>query len=591
MPSSPRRSSSPTGALLLAAAFALAGCGGGASDASGPPGEPTGAPAPPPSAAAPAPQAGGTQAGGTQAGGTQNGTPGPIDAAPAQSAPLPAPPGDSAFGAGAGCALAYSLTGSPALAGADPLFVQQWHLRNTGQAGGGSGEDLRVLDAWSSVRGAGVRVAVIDDAVEVLHPDLRPNLVDGASRSYRPGNPYPGWPLPCTESEDHGTAVAGLVLARDDNAIGGAGVAPRASLVAFDALSSGLDVDVADALGRDADRNAVYQNSWGSPDDGALHPAEPVFVQAIERGLAAGRGGLGSVFVFAGGNGGCYASKGPFACHRDDSNYDGYVNHLGVIAVCAVDGRGLSPSYAEPGANLTVCAPSSGSGVGVTTTALGGGYRRDFTGTSASTPMVSGVAALMLAANPALTWRDVRLILATSARRNDPGDADWIAAPGAPAFNHKYGFGVADAGAAVAMARTWTSVGGSDSLIRCGPLTASPNAPLPDRSGAGATPVTSTIAVAGCGIRRIEFVEVRLTAPHDYAGDLRVRLTSPSGATSRLAEARACAGGCGTYADWRFGSMRHLDEPADGPWTLQVTDDASGDIGAFQRWTLVLHGR
>lgn len=580
MPIRLRRSPAPSGALLLVAVLALSACGGGSSSpaASGPAPASGTSPAP---AAAPAPS--------SQTSATPTGDARPTGASPS-AGPAGPPPG-TPFRAGAGCTLSYVLTNSPLFAGLDPLLSQQWHLRNTGQTGGATGEDLRVFDAWATVKGAGVRVAVVDDAVEVVHPDLVPNLVDGASRSYRPGNPYPGWPVPCTDIDEHGTAVAGLVLARDGNAVGGSGVAPRASLVAFDALASGLDVDVADALGRDADRNAVYQNSWGSPDNGALHPAEALFEQTIERGLESGRGGLGSVFVFAGGNGGCYALSGPATCQVDDSNYDGYVNHRGVITVCAVDSRGLRPGYGEPGANLTVCAPSSGSGTGITTTALQGGYRSDFSGTSAATPMVSGVAALMLAANPALTWRDVRLILARSARRNDPTDTDWIAAPGAPAFNHKYGFGVADATAAVAMARTWTSVGGSSSLIRCGPLTVSPNAPLPDRSGASPTPVTSTIAVSGCGIQRIEFVEVRLTAPHAYPGDLRVRLTSPSGTTSRLAEARVCDGGCGVYADWRFGSMRHLDEPAVGNWSLQVADNAPVHTGSFQSWTLVIHGR
>jgi proprotein convertase subtilisin/kexin type 2 len=562
---------------MLAAALALAGCGGGS-------GSPVQSSSPSQEAGAGARPSGAV---GTPAGAGSSGAPSTGQAS-AGIAPVSPQAGGAAFGAGAGCTLSYTLTGAAELSGADPLLSQQWHLRNTGQAGGSAGEDLRALDAWSSVRGAGVRVAVIDDAIEVVHPDLLPNLVDGASRSYRAGNPHPGWPVPCTERDEHGTAVAGLVLARDGNAIGGAGVAPRASLVALDALSSGLDVDVADALGRDADRNAVYQNSWGSPDDGALHPAEAVFVQAIERGLEAGRGGLGSVFVFAGGNGGCYARSGPASCHADDSNYDGYVNHRGVITVCAVDVQGRRPPYGETGANLTVCAPSSGGGAAITTTALRGGHRADFSGTSASTPMVSGVAALVLAANPALTWRDVRLILAKSARRNDPGDPDWIAAPGAPPFNHQYGFGVADAAAAVAMARTWTSVGGSGSLIRCAPPAATPEAQVGAPYPAMAI---SMIQVAGCGIRHIEFVEVRLTAPHQYAGDLRVRLTSPSGAVSRLAEPRACTGGCGSYADWRFGSMRHLDEPAEGPWTLEVADDVPGDTGTFRRWSLVIHGR
>ncbi len=563
----------PSSAVLLAAtAIVLAGCGGGGGGGDGASPVATAAAPAPASAAAPAAPGAPTGAGIAATGG----------AIPAVG---------TSFTAGSGCTQSYTLTDAPALSGADPLLAQQWHLRNTGQSGGIAGEDLRALDAWAGGQGAGVRVAVVDDAIEVVHPDLFPNLVAGASFSYRVGNPYPGMPVPCRSADSHGTAVAGLVLAREGNAIGGAGVAPRAGLVAFDALASSTDVDVSDALNRDAQLNAIYQNSWGSPDDGALHASDALFEQALARGLETGRGGLGSLFVFAGGNGGCFARSGPTTCLSDDSNYDGYVNHPGVIAVCAVDDRGRKPSYGEPGANLTVCAPSSGSSSGITTTTIRSAYRNDFSGTSASTPMVSGAVALMLAANPALTWRDVRLVLAKTARRNDAGDADWVAGPGLQPFNHKYGFGVVDAAAAVATARTWTSVGGASSLIRCTPAAATPNAALPDRSGATVTPVDSAIVVAGCGITRLEYVEVRLDAPHPYAGDLRIRLTSPTGTTSRLAEARPCLGGCGSYANWRFGSMRHLDEGSNGTWTLEIADDAALDVGTFQRWSLVLYGR
>lgn len=551
------KSRRPFPALAVAlAAIALAGCGGGG------------------------------DSNGSASGPVLPSTPGASVQVPAG---VPAPAGS--IKVGGSCTLAYSLTASPVLTGADPLLAQQWHLRNTGQRGGTAGEDLRALDAWATTRGAGVRVAVIDDAVEVTHPDLRPNLVDGASRSYRAGNANTTWPLPCGTDDEHGTAVAGLVLARDDNGSGTAGVAPRASLVAFDALSSGLDADVADALTRDGTANWIYQNSWGSPDNGALSPADAPFVAALEQGVASGRGGLGSVYVFAGGNGGCYArasAAGP--CLSDDSNYDGYVNQRAVITVCAVDDAGRRPSYGEPGANLTVCAPSSGVRQGITTTALQAQTRDDFSGTSASTPMVSGVAALMLAANPQLTWRDVRLILAKSARKNDPSDPDWLGPTGGMTFNHKYGFGVADAQAAVAMARTWTSVGGSSTLRRCGPYAGTPNVALPDRVGTTVAERSDAVAVAGCAITRIEFVEVRLTAQHQYAGDLRVRLASPAGTTSRLADARACAGGCGSYANWLFGSMRHLDEAPNGTWTLRVADDAAQDTGTFQSWSLVIHG-
>jgi subtilisin family serine protease len=501
--------------------------------------------------------------------------------------------------AGAGCDVTYTLTDSPLLTGTDPLLERQWHLRNTGQGGGTAGEDLRAIDAWATTRGAGVRVAVIDDAIEILHVDLKPNVVDRASRSYRPGNRGSQYPVPCVARvDDHGTAVAGLVLARDDNGVGVAGVAPRASLVAYDALSSGTDADIADALTRESGLNQIYQNSWGSPDDGRLHPAENSFVAAIRNGIETGRDGKGSVFVFPGGNGGCYArDSGSGACQVDNANFDGYVNRLGVIAACAVDRSGRKPWYAEPGANLLVCGPSSGDAPDVTTTGLKGTYRDDFSGTSASTPMVTGVVALMLAANPALTWRDVRLILAESARRNDPTDAGWTSGPGGLPFNHKYGFGVADAQAAVARARNWTSVGGYAAMRTCVIAERAPGAALPDPAADGTpVPVADSVVVSGCAITAIEFVELRLTASHPYSGDLRVRLTGPAGTTSELADARTCLVGsqpsvCGDYTNWSFGSVRHLGEAANGTWTLQVTDMVPIDTGRLDRWSIVIHGR
>ena len=505
--------------------------------------------------------------------------------------PPPAPP----ISAGPNCPLQYTLTDSPLLTGADPLLANQWHLQNTGQNGGTSGEDTRARLAWATTKGAGIRVAVVDDGVEIVHPDLAPNVVAGASFSYRSGNRGSVYPVPCTADDDHGTSVAGIVLARDDNALGGAGVAPRAWLVAYDALASSLDADVADALGRASDQNAIYQNSWGSPDDGAVHRAEASFVSAIEAGIATGRGGRGSIYVFPAGNGGCYArDRATGLCQVDNSNLDGYVNQRGVITVCAVDDAGRQAWYGEPGANVLVCAPSSGDkAVGITTTTIQSEYRDNFSGTSASTPMVSGVAALMLSTNPQLTWRDVRLILAATARQNDPGNADWTSHYGYR-FNHRYGFGVVDAQAAVAAAQTWTSVGGSAQQKVCGPYVRTPALPLRDPAAGGAlTPVTDSVTVTGCDISQIEFVEIRLTTTHPYIGDLRLRLTSPNGLVSQLADQRLCAasGGCGNYADWPFGSVRHLGEPANGVWAFEATDMAVADEGSFDRWSVRFYGR
>jgi proprotein convertase subtilisin/kexin type 2 len=478
------------------------------------------------------------------------------------------------------------LTASPQLSGPDPLLPAQWHLPL-----------VRAQEAWqaSPARGAGVRVAVVDDAVELVHDDLRPNVVEGASHSYRQGNRGSPWPLPCQTDDDHGTAVAGLVLARDGNAIGGAGVAPRASLVAFDALSTSFESDIADALRRGSDLNAIYQNSWGAPDTGALNSSGRVFEAAIAGGIASGRGGLGSIYVFPAGNGG----------EGDNANYDGYVNKLGVITVCAIDQNRRAPFYAEPGANIMVCAPGSrsfsrpGDDIQVTTTAVENGYRSDFAGTSASTPIVSGVVALMLADNPALSWRDVRLILASTAVPNDLTDRGWEPALGrAQGFNHKYGFGIVDAKAAVDAARNWSSVGGSAAMRTCGPYTRAPARPLPDPlPGTNALqPQSDSVGVtaADCAITQVEFVELAFSATHPDSGDLRIRLRSPAETTSQLADARTCANGpasCGDYAGWVFGSNRHMGEPAVGTWTLTVTDMTRGNTGTLDSWSLRIHGR
>ncbi len=498
----------------------------------------------------------------------------------------------------------YTLTDTPLLSGLDPLFPNQWHLLNTGQSGGLAGEDIRVTAAWPLSKGAGIRVAVIDDSVELTHPDLQPNVVSGASHSYRPGNPYPEWPMPCKALfDDHGTSVAGLVAARDGNARFGSGVAPRASLVAFDALSTSYDSDIADALTRELSANAIYSNSWGSPDTGGTHSPPASFVNAIDVGLRTGRSGLGAVYVFPGGNGGCFRESNTGQCQMDNANLDGFTNQRGIVTVCAVNDYGRSPWYGEPGANLLVCAPSSDERpdfVGITTTAIQASARNDFSGTSASVPMVSGVVALMLSRNPALSWRDVRIILADTARRNDVNSAGWLAASLGPGFHHKYGYGVVDAGSAVSKAATWSSVGGSDRLITCDWLNGSTNLTIPDASPAGsglALDDTLTVTSRACPVTQIEFVEVRLTTRHAYTGDLNVTLSSPLNRTSVLAEQRLCnddlrtQDDCGAYSNWTFGSARHMNEPATGPWTLSIRDALAGRSGQLVSWSLRIHGR
>lgn len=508
-------------------------------------------------------------------------------------------------GDGDGGATAVCTPSTPGVAPAvnDPLFGDQWHLRNTGQAGGCSGQDVNISPVWNAgTKGAGVRIAVVDDGLEIAHEDLAPNVVAGESWD------YVGMDTDPTGGE-HGTSVGGVAAARDSNGLGGAGAAPRAGLVGYNLLQLLTSGNEADAMTRNAAAVFVSNNSWGAPDDGNWAPSASTWRSAIDTGLATGRNGLGTIYTWAAGNGG--TALGANNAGVDNSNYDGQANYRGVLAICAVGDDGVKASYSERGANLWVCTPSEGrGGHAISTTDRSGAagynagaapdysnpnYTNSFNGTSSAAPLAAGVIALILEAKPTLTWRDLRLILAQTARKNHPSDSDWTVNGAGFNVNHNYGFGVADAGAAITLASTWTNVG--PQLTFTAPaMPQTVNATIPD---ANATGVSSMINVTGSGIGKIEYVAITFNATHGYVGDLEITLTAPSGTISRLSEQHIfCKGGGGlalcsgiSGSTWRFGSARHLGEQADGNWTLNVRDRFSPDIGIFNSWQLTFYGR
>ncbi len=492
------------------------------------------------------------------------------------------------------CPIRYDANLTLEQTGPDPLLNKQWHLKNTGQSQGKVGEDLNVEGAWTFSQGEGVRIALVDDALEVVHSDLKANVSPGQSFNYRPAVRGSSFPLPCNYDDSHGTSVAGIIASRGSNAIGTVGIAPKAQLVGYNALALDLTADIADALNRDMATNAIYNNSWGSPDNGVLNAAEVEFDAAIQNGLRLGRQGKGSIFVFPAGNGGCYQVSGSATCQKDNANLDGYVNQLGIVTVGAVDQFGRMPWYGERGSNILVSAPAGDGSAGITTTAISNAYRSDFAGTSASAPMASGVIALMLSVNPKLTWRDVPIILARSARKNDSTDPEW-----AGRFNHKYGFGVIDASAAVRMARSWASVGDTQNLKRCD-TSSQEVATISDGGGGGGgggVALNSILKLSDCAISAIEYVKVTVQIEHEYSGDLQIDLMAPSGSSSNLATPRLCGSSersnnqCGSFASWSFGSVRHLDERAPGDWRLSIQDRVTGKSGRLQGWNLTVYGR
>jgi proprotein convertase subtilisin/kexin type 2 len=483
----------------------------------------------------------------------------------------------------------------------DPLYSDQWHLKNTGSPTGTAGEDTNVESVWNNgICGIGITIAVVDDGLEIGHEDLAANVVAGGSHNYVDETNDPTPPAGSTDAA-HGTSVAGVAAAVGFNNIGVRGVAHGAELVGYNLTEALNSINEADAAVRGKATVDISNNSWShQEDDGALVATTATWSAAIDDGITNGRGGKGINYFWAGGNG---------KLDSDNSNYDGMANYQGVNAVGALDDTGKSTSYSEEGANilisahagefcdtnttttvdLTGAAGANNAGIfdGLPDDYANDNYTQCFNGTSSATPLVAGVAALVLQANPNLTRRDLRLLLAKTARKNDGTDSDWKINGAGLNINHKYGYGAVDATAAVTAAPGWTLLAAEKTPESYpGVIT---TAAIPDNGPA----VTNTLKVVSSGITQLEFVDITFASDHTYWGDLILELTSPSGTKSILTNynGKATGNGAAFTAGFRFGSVRHFDETPVGNWVLSVRDDANIDTGNITSWSIKLYGR
>ncbi|MEZ6122842.1 MAG: S8 family serine peptidase [Planctomycetaceae bacterium] len=460
----------------------------------------------------------------------------------------------------------------------DPLFGDQWHLLNSGQGGGRVGADANIQTVWDNYTGQGVTIGIIDDGLQLDHPDLVANINTQIDYDWNGGDTDPS---PLLLADFHGTAVAGVAAGKGDNGIGVSGAAPDAELVGLRLISGPItDQDEAEALTFRDDVIDVYNNSWGPVDDGTISRIGPQALAALQQAATTGRGGLGSIHTWAAGNGGD-------ATH-DNVNYDPYANSRFTIAVGALTNSGVRSSYSDVGASLITTAYSNGGTLGITTTDLSGpfgydatDYTNTFGGTSSATPLVAGVIALMLEANPNLTYRDVTDILVHTGERVDAQNSDWIQNGAGLWVNHEYGFGGIDAAAAVAAAETHRRLGPEESWTS-GVMSVAQ--PINDNAA-----VTNTITVPSGNPISMEYVELVFNATHSYIGDLEIVLTSPSGTRSVLAETRV-EDNAGSYPNWVFTTARNWDESSVGDWTLTVTDQKTGDTGTLNSFELRIYG-
>ena len=518
----------------------------------------------------------------------------------------------------------------------DPLYPYQWHLKNTGQRVFADtlptpGVDLNIGTLHQQgITGKGVVVAIHEPGrIDPDHEDLIANLLSRAPLRD-----------PATSRDQdiaHATAIAGIIGAVEGNGKGGGSIAPDAKLLDMKApgagdmplprlhnmsggnspvmftpysasefpdadlngrngelfiKSAGNEFECADKIGIGMETCKAATLGTGNScltatADAMNSLARVVTVGAVNAaGVKSSYSNSGSA-LWVSGLGGEFGQERQLAepgaqaeaARRVDAGLRQSTRvadaHLYAPAIVTTDTSGLARGLNrdEP-ASRRYNALDSGR---LSSVDASGNYTARANGTSAAAPTVTGVAALMLQANPQLTWRDIKYILATTARKIDPDRPDivrqglvlddgWVTNAAGHAFSNWYGFGLVDATAAVRAAQQHTPLG----PLRNTDWLATNENDVPIAAG------NSGGAGAPIAVRddmKIETVQLRLRTTHKDPTQLHIVLTSPSGTRSIILPAHTLVVlPEGEFSIDLAASNAFLDESARGTWTLQVTD-------------------
>ena len=509
---------------------------------------------------------------------------------------------------------------------------------------GALGTDINVNSVYSTdgYTGWGVTVAVVDSGLEIAHEDLSANVTPGGSWNFINSTTNP---TSTATTGDHGTSVSGLI-AMVKNGIGGMGVAPNAQLKGFNLISSSQSTayHLASLGGSTTSPNSsdvmIFNQSYGTSNTTDF-PVISTREDQYAYGASSLRGGKGAIYVKSAGNGfSSYGTGGTLLCGAaagigvscQNANFDAYNTLPYNIVVAALNAKGKKTSYSTAGSAIWASAPGGEYGYNtsvssglisvaydpamVTTDQSGctngyartaatnslfnkGGtnhasinsacnYTNGFNGTSSAAPMMTGVIALILEAKPALTWREVKDILARTAVHVDASIAavsvtlgtggsyvaeqGWITNAAGFKFHNWYGFGAVDANAAVTLAKTYT-LGSLGTFANTGWISSGTvSMDIPDDSTAGVSVPLSVPTVGTNGI--VETVQIKVTTASlssGFEGDLAIELTSPSGTKSILKNIKD--GFNSTNLNGMvLASNAFYGETSAGTWTIKVLD-------------------
>lgn len=535
-----------------------------------------------------------------------------------------------------------AFTANSSVSTGDPFLKYAWHLSNSGQkvfaaVAGTAGFDMNLTTTWrTGIIGSGVQIQVSDDGLDDTHEDLKANFPYlNESKNYTISSPFLSTiAAPISADDNHGTAVAGLIAAVGNNGLGAVGVAPGASLTIANFLSTAVSQSLAKELDQASGNFDISNMSWGFPQY-ELTPVEPTYEAQLKSMVTTKRGGKGAIFVKAAGNEFVTYCNGSTSLPCvGSSNFDGDNVLPYLIVVAALSAKGEQSSYSSNGSDIWISAfggeygddspamlttdrtgCSAGYSVSGETPAFDGGtngenptcsYTSKFNGTSSAAPTLTGAVALLLEANPNLTWREIKYILATTATvdgyttgaQTHPlgltlptgydWDQKWITNAAQFRFHNAFGFGRVNVDAAVTRALSLPT-----SPLALGTYTETNwahantglSTAIPDNSATGASSILNVATAL-----TVEAVQIKVSATHADISELALELTSPSGTRSVLVPALNALTGIPNFVNDVFLTNAFYQETTVGNWTLKIIDAKTGNSGTLTSFSLNFYG-